>query len=631
MSNGSPLSHKLLEKLAEKRAKEAALKQEQQFDLNQWAEFVPDIELDQKVLPPQELEIDEFFRNIPITEAYKKWCGKSAINNHNREVKAACPNPDHPDKEPSCSFNTDKQVFMCFKCGFGGDIYTLAALNKGYPVPGYQDKQYFRQLKESMAGDFGFVLTSDLGGEYLTKVDVTLQQSEPNKTEEPEPEEQQTFFRDEGRIFDSIDWRSIIPVNTFMRAYLDTACMDDCPEEFHFWNSLVAVACAAGRMRILKEAKPVFPNLFICLTGPSGSFKSKAKYWLNEIIDDALPYNRNDDVARGVKVINGIQSGEALVHEFLHPIIDPATNKPMIQSNGEPVTLPITGLIDFEEFAAIAARTQRSGSTLETYLMDLYDNKKKLETKGLKNPATAYMPSASIICTTQNKSLRTVVSAKDANSGFLNKFTFVTGVQKKPFAINLQELDFTRASGLLRLLKADCKDQKVINWEPDAYDYYTKYFDTIIDPDKRRNIDNDIFQRIDVLLKKIALLFAINERASTVTASNVSRVLSLYNHIKETNGIIEESVAATEVGDSVELIRRTVKDMTVVESTPSGERIERGPTPREVYLRVKRKVSNLSDLKRTLQDMADTGILFHQMLPPGPKGGPRTNRYTVIN
>lgn len=626
MSDGSLASHKMLQRLAETRA--AKENEQQQLGLREYADCVPDVEQDSPGLSDGEKRIDEFIEAIAIADAYKRYGGQSNVSVSKEETKVRCPNPQHEDLEPSCSINNNTKVFYCFKCNVGGDIYVLAALYKGFPIPVPKDQ--FRNLKDSILADYGYVAMSDMNGTYLTKIVPGLAPLQP-ETELVDPDNPQPFFRDEGRLHDSIDWRSIIPDNTFIRSYLETASRDDCPEEFHFWNALVAVSCAAGRMRTIKEAKPVFPNLFICLTGPSGSFKSKAKYWLTELLKDALPYDPTDEMPRGVKMIKGVQSGEALVHSFIHQPIDPVTSKPMVQPNGSPYTLPVVGLIDFEEFAAIASRTQRSGSTLETYLMDIYENGATLESTGLKNPARAIMPSGSVICTTQTKSIRTVVSAKDANSGFLNKFTFVTGVQKKPFAINTQELDFTRASGLLRLIRAHCDTQKSLPWDQDANDHYTKVFETVIDPDKRKNIDNDIFQRIDLLLKKIALLFAINENTESITLSIIERVLTMYDHVKETYGIIEEQVAATEAGDNQEYLRKKVLEMTVLIDLPSGEKAERGPTPRELFHKVKGKISNLSDLKRMLLDMSDTGILFHQVLPPGPKGGPRTNRYTVAH
>lgn len=43
------------------------------------------------------------------------------------EVRVCCPFPDHDDKSPSCSVNTDTKIFHCHGCRRGGDFITFMA------------------------------------------------------------------------------------------------------------------------------------------------------------------------------------------------------------------------------------------------------------------------------------------------------------------------------------------------------------------------------------------------------------------------------------------------------------------------------------------------------------------------
>lgn len=47
------------------------------------------------------------------------------------EYRFLCPNPQHPDSNPSCSVNLTSGYWNCFVCGVGGDLAALGALVLG--------------------------------------------------------------------------------------------------------------------------------------------------------------------------------------------------------------------------------------------------------------------------------------------------------------------------------------------------------------------------------------------------------------------------------------------------------------------------------------------------------------------
>ncbi len=619
------VSNKFMQRLQQKREEQAALTNDL---FQQYADCVPDIDLEPTGLSKAEMALDEFMRLIPITEAYQKWGGTSTFNPSKKEVKVRCPNPMHTDKDPSFVMNTEKNVFNCFKCG-GGDVYDIAAWHKGFPVPGYKDKAYFRDLKDSIAADYGMQIERSIGGEetlYKVELPPESQTSAPLATSTEVDQVAQVSYTPMGAAYaepsleqkilanrkhSSIDWRSIVPEGTFMRAYLDATTTDTCPEEFHFWSSLVAVGMAAGRNRVLREEPDVFGNLFVCYTGPTGSGKSKAKAHLKKLIDDNIRFEKDDAIPLGTKVVSNPASGEVLVKTFQHEIIDLPTGK------GTGTFLPVRVLIDSEELAGIAVRSSRQGNTLKDMLMDLYGSGPRLQSLSLANDLFAIMPFGSVITTTQNLSIREVIQKKDSSSGFVNRWVFATGVLKPEVSINFNKVDLTRAGGLLRLINGECSDFAYVTWSKEAFDTFDGFFHSNVVKDKNRE-DTSITQRLDLLLKKLCLLFTINNREKQVTADTVSRVLEIYPYLLESYDVIDEQVQATQQGDDQDYILSVVSRMA-----SQG----RHPTSNEVWKMTKRRISDSTTVRKILDNFVALGVLHDFPKPTTVKGGRPTKVY----
>lgn len=629
MSDGSPVSHKLLQRLAEKRAAEEAAKQQEQLNLGQWAEFVPDIDLSETPgLSKAEIALDEFMRLIPITEAYQRWGGKSPINGVKKEMKVRCPNPQHTDNEPSFAMNTDLNVFNCFKCG-GGDIYTIAAWYKGYPVPGYQDKAYFRDLKDSIAADYGMQIDRSLGGaETLYKAEVTPETPVTTAVaNEPSQSGTSVLYTPEGagyveenadldppRNHEAIDWRQILPENTFIRAYMEAVTTDTCPEEYHFWLGLLGLGMAVGRNVTLAERSPVKPNLYVCLTGPSGTGKSRAKSNLMKLMRDNIPYKKDDYIATGARILADASSGEIVVRMLQHDVLD-------VNGKSTGQYAPVRLLMETEELADIIAKSGRQGNTLKGVMSRLYDCHETIESNSMANALTAIMPFGSAVTTTQNKSIRDLLSAKDDNSGFLNRWVFATGVYKKPLHIDRTTLDLTRAGGLIRLIHSDAENAYSITWDNNADLMWKDAFEKEVVP-RKNNSDSSVLERIDLLMKKIFLLLTINKRIKTVTPETVKEGMLIFPYLLESYGIVEQQIAATSIGDDQEYVLRAIERMSNGATAPSA---------RNIYKAVKRKIPDANVVKRMLENFCSLGILDELKKPSGQNGGRPTTVYVVHN
>jgi hypothetical protein len=622
MSDGSQVSHKLLQRLAEKRAAEEAAKQQEQQDLSQWAEFVPDIEIDSPGLSRAEIALDEFMKLIPITEAYQRWGGQSAVSPGKKEVKVRCPNPQHTDKDPSFVMNTEKNVFNCFKCG-GGDIYDIAAWHKGFPVPGYKDQAYFRDLKDSIAADYGMQIDRSLGGsETLYKAEVSPEtpvQEKPSQsgtnvlyTPEGAGHAEENADLDPPRHHESIDWRHILPQNTFMRTYMEAVATDTCPEEYHFWLGLLGLGMAVGRNVTLKERSPVKPNLYVCLTGPSGTGKSRAKSNMLKLLRDNIPYKKDDYIATGARILADASSGEIVVRMLQHDMLD-ANGKPTGQYS------PVRILLETEELADIITKSGRQGNSLKGVMSRLYDGHETIESNSMANALTAIMPFGSAITTTQNKSIRDLFSKKDDNSGFLNRWIFATGVPKNQLHIDRTTLDLTRAGGLIRLIHNDAENSYSIDWEQLADEMWKDAFDKEIVP-RKNSVDTSILERLDLTMKKIFLLLAINKRDKLITVETVKEGMLIFPYLLESYGIVEQQIAATEIGDDQDFVLRTIERLN-----KQGKSV----TANAVYKAAKHRIPDVGTVKKILQNFVEMHMIQDFKKPAGPSGGRPTTVYMI--
>lgn len=139
-----------------------------------WDQLVPDVPTFERATYDDQL--DEIVRNLPITAAYRRWIKKGEpeirYEGQRESIMIRCPFPHHVDETPSAWCNTDKNVWYCDPCHYGGDIYDLAAIRFGLPVPQYKKNGSFPRLRQMMAADFGLqVITGASGKQYVVQAE----------------------------------------------------------------------------------------------------------------------------------------------------------------------------------------------------------------------------------------------------------------------------------------------------------------------------------------------------------------------------------------------------------------------------------------------------------------------------
>lgn len=65
------------------------------------------------------------------------------------QCKAQCPLPGHEDANPSATINTEEQVFYCFTCAIGGDVYDIVKVREGLDDARWSD---VKRAAEAIAG-----------------------------------------------------------------------------------------------------------------------------------------------------------------------------------------------------------------------------------------------------------------------------------------------------------------------------------------------------------------------------------------------------------------------------------------------------------------------------------------------
>lgn len=621
------------------------------------SDMLPDLGDDNR--SDEDKQLDDIINRIDIIDAYNKWCGKSTPDTTGKRegIKISCPRPDHPDKNPSAWINLDKQTWYCAACDEGGDSYDIAAYSFGYPVPGYKEGQTFHKLRKQMAEAFGWQFKKVPGGQVIyqdTPPEAPPAPPQPPQPPSPpvsdpglkvapapegtsdqgstpsvEPSEQdeadnvsQMWAEDDEEdvvIYPTINWRNLIPEDTFLHEYMGACSNDDSPEEYHFWHGLLALGHAVGRKVTLDDHRPVYSNLLVCLLGATGTGKSRSRGWLDIVLKNAVPYHEDGAATTGCKLIPVPSSGEYLVSAFSYEGKDLSGGKASLGFQ------PVNGVVDFDEMSALLARANRQGSTLKPTIMALADARDEVKIGGLqRGDFIASMPFCSITASTQPRAIRTLLNRTDTGSGFLNRWIFAGGKQKQTESLggghSSTVIDLDAAIDLLKKVRGWGAVERSLMLDQDAYDRFNSYFHAKLEPMKSKD-DTDLLKRIDLMSKKLMLLFTINKRGKTVDLQSVEAMIEVMDYVIECFGILNSNIGITVMQDVMNEIQRHI--LRHLKNTG------RGASARDIMKYTKRKNFSLEQIKKALEVMTALDII-ELVKPESGKVGRPTIRYKVV-
>lgn len=241
-------------------------------------------------------------------------------------------------------------------------------------------------------------------------------------------------------------------------------------------------------------------------------------------------------------------------------------------------------------------------------------------TTGIKQ---AVDPFASAITSTQPKALKTLLGRTDDDSGFLNRWLFVAGPEKKRFAIGGALVDIGPAVDPLRRIlgwSSSFGDDEFVEWSREAEDKFTEFFHEVIEPSKKR-AESALITRIDLLMKKIILLFAGNKMEREVSGETVQSAIDCYDYILACYAIPESQIGNSlmqEVSDAIMAVaqRQYMKDGKGVTLSAIARSLARRKYPHDLVL-------------KTCDGLAKLGFLDIQTAVPGAAGRP-TVRYKYV-
>jgi hypothetical protein len=180
-------------------------------------------------------------------------------------------------------------------------------------------------------------------------------------------------------------------------------------DEFHYLGLLTVLGTAFGRKLVVHCGRPVYPNIYAILVGPTGDRKTTAAHLALDLVPRIAPQ---------ALLINGVGSQEGLMER-------------MATSSDQAPTLWYV-----DEMAALLkkARRESSGGLIE-FVTEIF-HCPDFKTHATRAKAIHLQrPTLNILAGSTPTWLEAALQEEDVLGGFVNRFVFVTGTPKPDNAI----------------------------------------------------------------------------------------------------------------------------------------------------------------------------------------------------
>lgn len=497
-------------------------------------------------------KLTEAIEALGIVEAYTRWCGKTTPSRRTGEaIMVSCPIPGHADRNPSAWLNADKNLWHCGACETGGDIIDLASYYYNYT--GYKESgRTFHELRKAIGNELGFTFWPTVSGMEEPVPPGSEPRSVAPQPGTPTPhlqavplhpqQEDDDYFDFEstvsGRNYTvgpDLDMSELCPPGTFLESYFSACRIDDVPEEFHYINGLVALSMLAGRhVTIANDGRKYYPNLFVCLVAPSGSGKSLARGYLEDILESVFPFTPNTGDTEGVDILPPPNSGEVFIDMLRNVHDSPTGNAPMAEGD-------IRAYLDFDEISQLFSKMKAKGSMLREVVISVYDCKSEIRTRSRgMGGSTAQRPFCSLTTSVQPEAVRDIIENRDIAGGLVNRFLFMTGTPKRKRSLGQAEVDLALAERKLRQLREWLRSQRMamggtigLSFTSDALQLWDEVFHNQLTP----LVDGvtgtgEAGKRADFIAKKILMLYALNSQRTIIQREDVVTVSKLFQRLE---------------------------------------------------------------------------------------------------
>lgn len=406
----------------------------------------------------------------------------------------------------------------------------------------------------------------------------------------------------------TIDFRDIVPSGTFIYDYCEVgSAQRDVTQEFHFWNAVMAVGLALGRQVCLFDSPPVYANFFICSVAGTGERKTKANRLLNKLIRDTFEWS--EETSSGVQMIDSIGSGEVLIDAFAGKRKDPTDKNKFLYGS------KISGLVAPNELSSLSNVMRREGVTLEPVLIGLYDAQEVVSTRSRNSGhVEAKEPFCSLMTTVQPPVVRELISGRMVQSGFANRFLWTFGPPGDPEAIGDPTRTLEGVSRLVMQLRGIHNDmmsiaphpglrERAIDWDPEAAKAFSNFFYQTIKPAKDRD-STGLATRLDLVMKKLILVFTANMRKTSVPPEAVQQAIKLWPYMIRCYELVGVRLSGSVRKDA----EQEVVDAIAAVTANMGQ----APTATEIWKRRlwrSPSIDSREDMRRILETLVKTGMV----------------------
>ncbi len=211
-------------------------------------------------------------------------------------------------------------------------------------------------------------------------------------------------------------------------------------DEYHFFSLMTVIGAILGRRIYVDYGKPLFPNQYTCLTGPTGgSRKSTAMHYAFEVmaeVDENLKHTEATGSAEGLMEAMAFADATPDEIEGIKAMMGWKKGK----KDGEDgeyfdeSDLEMKGqrrlIIRQDEFTQLLSKAKSSRTNLIPHLLTAFDCPKEIRLPTRTRPLIIVNPAISILSGTTVEFLGEHFDDMDWYSGFGNRIMFVEGATK---------------------------------------------------------------------------------------------------------------------------------------------------------------------------------------------------------
>lgn len=653
------MNEELRQKIAAKRAEME--KQEQAAtppaslptvtaDFSRFMDAAP--ELDSADLALEERK--RFIEDINVVDVYTKLTGKSPrrAQGQTESIMGFCVSPHHDNTESEAMWmNSKKNTWKCAGvCETGGGVVGLVGLSIGLnPGRGMLRGKEYAKAEEALLIMYGWEFTQKSTGEWEAKTptQVLLEKKAAQENREdvlaqlkkPEPQVAEAPVAatpppgDEGNAehlaevisitsttddlplsvkLPTFDWRKVCTPNTAISEYMDACIVNAVPEQFHFFNAMMLVGLAAGR-RVAGPKKDVFyGNISPILIGNSGVGKSMSWKPVRTVLKDAMPFFcLPSGEHAGVVLASAPGSGEDLMDVF---------NK-NIDKDGKPIEnlRGVKALISYGEVSHFVSKATAKFSVLENSIQDLYDAQYDVGVRSRSGgQSNAVEPFFCLTSTSQPRIVGQTFTANQVANGLAGRLDFVTGTYKDPDPFDNETNSLDKAIAEYKVLSHWANQgERNLEWSAESRPMWADFFNKKIRPIKRDE-ETDINKRIDLKVKKFALIFAINEMHEEIMPSDLQKAIYLFEYVSQVLSFIGGKIGKTQRTETEEEIFEFILEYFKANGKPC--------CMRDIKRRFQSRKWENGEYLQAIKGLSDMEEIIIESIKP--KRGPAKDMYT---